>query len=655
MGAYGGPVFPLSAIVGQEALKAALLVNAIDPKIGGVLIRGHKGTAKSTAVRALAEVLPRIDAVDGCPFACDPYDIDHWCAECRLRSQAGALPRLQRRPLFVELPVSATEDRLVGTLDLEHALRSGERRFEPGLLARANRGILYVDEVNLLDDHLVDTLLDVAAMGVNTVEREGVSVSHPSRFILVGTMNPEEGEVRPQLLDRFGLCVEIEGISDKSQRMEIVRRRREFENDPSAFRSNWEGQQTALEEQIAAAQECSRAMETTDELLHTVATVCAGLGCDGHRADLALTRASIAFAALQGAAEVEPTHVEAMAPLVVAHRMRRTPFEQMSFDEQHVTRLVEEGWSSSHESENATAGPQGASAAPETQPEGQAGEDSPGAKPTEDAAEVALSGRQLDRDKLAGSGRRQEVRSDDGRGRYTKSEPRREGTPIDMAFAPTLREAARRGARSDTGGRIDIRPEDVRNKVRTRKSGASIVFCVDASGSMGATRRIEAAKGAVLDLLLDAYQRRDRVGLVSFRGSEADLLLPPTGSVELARLKLESLATGGATPLAHGIKTSLEVLDSELRRNEDSVPWLILVTDGRANVALGGGLASDDAREWAARIRTEGVNTLIVDTDDGESSMTVARELARLADGEYVRLGRISAPEIVREVRARLS
>lgn len=324
--------FPFSALVGQERMKMALILNAINPRLGGVLIRGEKGTAKSTAVRALAHLLPEIDVVEGCPFGCDPDRKEKYCPICRERTEQGPLPRIRRKTKVVELPINATEDRVVGTLDLEHALKHGEKRFEPGVLAEAHRGILYVDEVNLLDDHIVDVLLDSAAMGVNTVEREGVSYSHPAEFILVGTMNPEEGELRPQLLDRFGLCVAITGIADRNERVEVVKRWAQYEDDPIAFRKQWEEEESKLAKRIVNARELLPKVQISDKILTKIAQVAIEIGVDGHRADLVMMKAAKTMAAYHGRDVVSEDDVLESAELALYHRVRRKPFEDVILD-----------------------------------------------------------------------------------------------------------------------------------------------------------------------------------------------------------------------------------------------------------------------------------------------------------------------------------
>ncbi|MGB4593186.1 MAG: magnesium chelatase subunit D family protein [Coriobacteriia bacterium] len=645
--------FPFTAIVGQDALKTALLINAIDARVGGVLIRGQKGTAKSTAVRALASVLPPIEVVDGCRYGCDPTDRQSLCEACAAIPKNKPLPRAKRRPRLVDLPVSATEDRVVGTLDLEHALKEGERRYEPGLLAEANRGMLYIDEVNLLDDHLVDSLLDAAASGVNVVEREGVRHTHPARFILVGTMNPEEGELRPQLLDRFGLCVDVEGIDDPGLRVEVMRRRRAFEDDGDAFARAWRDEERALELRLAEARRCIGDLELDDDLLYLIASVCTSMGVDGHRADLVMARAAAAYALLNGRREVTPSDIRAVAPMVLAHRMRKTPFEDERFDRERLFSALSAAGAGESDDERASQSP-----TPGQEADSGAGalrlaiEQASGA---ESAREVATRlSLDVDRVRRSNGGKRQETTSDDRNGRYVRSEPLRAGATPDIAFDATLRAAA--PFQKDREGDLAIKLEasDLRNKVRKRRVGASIVFCVDASGSMGASNRMEAAKAAVLELLVDAYQRRDRVGLVAFRGESAELVLAPTGSVELAQLKMRSLPTGGATPLAHGLVRSLEVLESETRRNDDVIPWLVLVTDGRANVGINGGLGSEDAKSAALRLQAANINTIVIDTTSVPGGGTAAREIARAAGAEYVRLAGMDGRALTGVVRERI-
>lgn len=325
------PIYPFTAIVGQERMRRGLVLNAVDPRIGGVLIRGERGTAKSTAARALAALLPSVKVVGDCRFGCDPDLSAIWCTECRERQDRGEkLPTVTRQIAFINLPVSATEDRVVGTLDIEAAIQRGERHFEAGVLAAANRGLLYIDEVNLLDDHVVDVLLDAAAMGMNIIEREGISFSHPSRFILVGTMNPEEGDLRPQLLDRFALSVEIHGIRDARERVMIIERNLAFENDPASFMAEWQPKEKELSQQIEAARKLVNKVTYTSRDLLSIASLTASLQVDGHRPDLVILKAARAQAAFDGRTTINARDIALAAELALPHRLKHSHFQQAS-------------------------------------------------------------------------------------------------------------------------------------------------------------------------------------------------------------------------------------------------------------------------------------------------------------------------------------
>ncbi|MGF1504193.1 MAG: ATP-binding protein [Anaerolineae bacterium] len=337
-------IYPFTAIVGQERMKRALILNAINPGIGGVLIRGEKGTAKSTAARALAALLPEIDVVEGCPFSCHPSAPAGVCAVCQLHSEDN-LPVITRRTRLVDLPVSATEDRVVGTLDIEKAIQQGERQFDPGVLAQANRGILYVDEVNLLDDHVVDLLLDSAAMGVNVVEREGISFSHPARFILIGTMNPEEGELRPQLLDRFALSVTVTGLKEPADRIAVLERHIAFEDTPAAFQQTWDPYEQALSKEIQRARDMVHEDAYTHRDLATIANLTASLAVDGHRPDLVILKTARAHAALERRSHITDRDILLAAELALPHRLKRGPFEETEMTAQDLEERQQEATS----------------------------------------------------------------------------------------------------------------------------------------------------------------------------------------------------------------------------------------------------------------------------------------------------------------------
>ena len=656
--ATGGQSFPFSAVVGQETLKLALLLNAVDPRVGGVLIRGEKGTAKSTAVRGLRSLLPPITVVSGCRFACDPADPPSWCDECRERAASEPLPAEQVAARLVELPISATEDRIVGTLDFEHAIKRGEKRFEPGLLAKANRAILYVDEVNLLDDHLVDTLLDSAAMGVNSVEREGVSFRHPARFMLIGTMNPEEGELRPQLLDRFGLCVDVSGVRDPGARVEIVRRRRDFDADPVAFCDRWADDETELTASIVRGRLMLPSVRVSDELLFAIANLALSVGVDGHRADQAMARAAAALAALEGRDEPTVADVGRIAPLVLAHRVRRTLFDEPRIDSVAMAALIETALGSSDEDAGSQ---QDAHTGDAVLGEGQVtiwtqlGSETPDALVPSAAVSPALtpSARRLSETRF---GTRAEVARGADRGRHTTSRPASATVAAgDVALDATLRASApQQTSRAAVDGlAVSIDRSEIQEKVRTREAGATIVFCIDASGSMGAAARVAASRRAVMDLLNDAYLRRDRIAVVAFQGESARVVLAPTASVQLAQMRLGEIQTGGATPLAAGLKRAVEVLLTERLRKRQSAEWLVLITDGRANVGVAGGVGSSDALTAARQVRSLGMCVLVLDTSSATGSRP-ARELADAAGAEYIALDHASSKGVSSAVRERV-
>lgn len=648
-------VFPFSAIVGQEKMKMALLLNVINPKIGGVLLRGEKGTGKSLAVRALAHLLPEVDVVADCPFHCDPANPKEMCASCIDKMSKGKeLHVVKRSVSVVDLPIGATEDRLVGTLDIEKAIKTGEKHFEPGLLAEANKNILYIDEVNLLDDHLVDVLLDAAAMGVNFVEREGVSFSHPSQFVIVGTMNPEEGELRPQLLDRFGLTVEVKGIPYPEARAEIVRRRIAFEDNSLQFVVNCHDNQENTRNKIVEARKLLPKVKLNDEMLSLITQICVDFGVDGHRADITIYKTACTIAALNGRTEVTEDDVREAAELALPHRLRRQPFEEPKQEQQQIQDNIEK-WRQNQEPQSSENNPP-----PEE-------DDSPQENDAPEREQVfeADSPRKVkpletpvfDQLQRQGSGRRSKTRTKSKAGRYVDSAMPK-GNLEDLAFDATIRAAApfqcRRKKESESQHALIIEKCDLREKVRETKMGNLIMFVVDASGSMAAQERMTATKGAILSLLLDAYQRRDRVGLIAFRKNCAELVLPPTNSVELAQRCLSVLPTGGRTPLAHGLKTGLETIRDCMRRDKEAIPLLALISDGRANVNLYGGDPVEEAKSVARAIKTEGIRSIAIDTERDFLTFGLVNQICTEMGGKYLRLEELSAAPIASAVRTQL-
>src|SRR5712692_731480 len=632
-------------------MKLALILNAIVPTIGGVLIRGEKGTGKSTAVRALAKLLPEHLVVEGCHYSCDPEDTEALCDDCRHRlTPDAALPSHSRRMRVVELPINASEDRVVGTIDLEAALRHGHKRFEPGVLAEANRNILYVDEVNLLDDHLVDVLLDAAAMGFNLVEREGVSYAHPSRFILVGTMNPEEGELRPQLLDRFGLCVDVEGIRDPDQRVLIAERDAAFKRGDHEFMNEFAAADHNLSRAVTEAIAAMRNVRITAGQSRLISSICVEAEVLGHRADVVIDHAARALAAYRRHASPSRDDIYDAATLALAHRARQPirrdqdettspeQAEQMDGSRQSGAEGGEPQASNSDSTAEASA-EQSASSSDSGQQS--AGSDqgmttggSGGRESTPDAAEI-FNLRRIDlprqRRLRKQGGKRSASQTPDRRGRYVRAEPKAKVS--DLAIDATVRAAAPmqkdRGRRH--GERLRLEREDLRQKVRERRVGNLIVFVVDASASMDAEQRMAATKGAILSLLQDAYVRRDRVAVVIFKNRTAEVVLRPTSSVSLARRRLEKLSVGGTTPLTHGLIAGYNVIRTELRRDPTVRPLLVMISDGRGNISMFKEEPLVEAQRVAALILSERIDALVIDSARDFSLLPSVQHLARVA------------------------
>jgi magnesium chelatase subunit D len=651
--------------VGQQRLKDALVLNAINPSVGGLLIRGEKGTAKSTLARALADLLPPIDVVPGCPYQCDPDAPFVDCPHCRPLREEGPLPRTRRPMRVLTLPTNATEDRVCGTLDLEHAIQSGERRFEPGVLAGVHRGILYIDEVNLLDDHIVDVLLDAAAMGVNTVEREGVQMVHPSQFILIGTMNPEEGDLRPQLLDRFGLCVDVEAILDVEARAEIIRRRLTWERDQESFAARYHEQQHALSHAIVDARRCLPGVTLDDEQLHQIARLCVALDIRSHRADIVIAEAAMGFAAWDGRERVNEEDIQRAAELALPHRTRRRPFEESRLDPEQIAQAMEppETEPAPHDeadepNQRDEPTPPENVAPPEQEPQRRP----PSGEQVFDMAEspeITLPDPGDDRRRRNTSGRRARSVSDARRGRYVRaSSPSDPAQAGDVALDATLRAAAphqraRKAESADENG-LALRPSDVRVKVRERAVGTTILLVVDASGSMGAAERMRAAKGATFSLLRDAYVRRDQVGMIAFRDGKAEVLLRPTDSVDLAQERLQALPTGGRTPLAHGLMQALEMAHQAWNRDADALVMAVLISDGKANQPYDpdfDGAPYDEAVAIAQRLTQAGVHLLVLDTEDDFLTLGLARDLAEASGANYIKLSELEAAAVERAIR----
>jgi magnesium chelatase subunit D len=681
--------FPFTAVVGAEAMQLALILNAVSPVIGGVLVRGEKGTAKSTAVRGLAALLPEVSVVTGCRFGCDPAAVEPGCPDGPHASPAASAHPAR----LVELPVGASEDRVVGSLDLERALSEGVRAFEPGLLAGAHRGILYVDEVNLLADHLVDVLLDAAAMGRNHVERDSVSVSHPARFVLIGSMNPEEGELRPQLLDRFGLTVDVTASRDPQVRVEVVRRRLAADADAAAFADRWAPAEQDLAARIVTARALLPAVRLPDSALRQIAEVCAAFDVDGMRADIVTARAAAAHAAWQGRTVVTAEDVRAAALLALPHRKRRNPFDEPGLDTEALDEALDRA------SQNAPGTPDEPEPDPEPEPDGDGGpsggsgssaESEPPAEPA--PQEPSLSNQaasQSSTNETASQGSGDESASQSSSGSPASPQTAPTGHPGrarlirgagkaagKSAGTPGRRSSARTGSGRTVGtlpastatgpihlpatlaaaapsqldrgresGRLLLVATDLRRAERRGKEGNLVLFVVDASGSMAARARMTEVKGAVLGLLLDAYQRRDKVGLITFRDKGAELILPPTSSVENAARRLDAIQTGGRTPLAAGLAKAVQVISTEHLRDPLRRPLVLLITDGRADSA--------SATRAGAALRAHDV--VVVDCERGRVKLRLAERLAADLGADYLRLDDVTTEPLTATVTERRS
>ena len=616
--------YPFAAIVGQEQVKNALIYNLIDPRIGGVLLCGEKGTAKSTIVRGLA-----------------------------------ALTDQQ----VVDLPLNITEDMLVGAIDFEKAVHDGVRTFSGGVLAKADGNILYVDEVNLLSDSIVSTLICAAASGENLVEREGISHRHSCKFVLVGTMNPEEGKLRPQFLDRFGLYVDVTGEKDVAVRSRIIRRRMEYERDPAAFASRWENETKQLQSKIKRARKLVSGMTVEPAIRSLAASYAQQAGCEGNRCEIILTRTAGAVAAWNGKDYISVEDMKEAAIYVLPHR-RRQEQPQENQESKHSE-------SNDSEKKNDSRQPD-AHENPPPQMQQQEGNDGPeidtpppqqsdGAAPEEqlvEGKEVHLISALpvLPRDRLfrQGSGRRSKTKSGTNKGRYAGFTQSPKLHQKDLALDATLRAAAPyQRFRDHSECAVALTDSDLRYKVRENHVGATIVFVVDASGSMGARKRMKETKEAILSMLLDSYQKRDKIGLVAFRKDGAETLLDITASVDLAQKKLQALPTGGRTPLASGLYQAWQLLRARKLKDPDMLPMIVLVTDGRANRPLWTENAVADAVKAAELIHRDGIHGVVIDTEKDFISLHIAQQIAQAMHGTYHKVDELKAQQLRSIVKER--
>lgn len=600
--------YPFTAIVGQERLKLALILNLVDPAVGGVLISGEKGTAKSTAVRAIAALSGR---------------------------------------KTVEVPLNVTEDRLVGTLDLTNAVNSGEKCFEKGLLYKADGNFLYVDEINLLGTHISGILAEVIASQENIVSRDGIEYRHPCRCIPIGTMNPEEGTLRPQLLDKFGLFVNVSGEEDIELRTEVIRRRLEYELDPESFCARFRPQEEKLARQIIDAKKRLERLSISEKILRLCALAANSALCEGNRCEIILAETAKALCAWRNGAEVTADDVSEAAKFVLPHRMRNAPQEETVQQNTETSDKNEPPENTEDNSQTETEPPQDTALQEEN-----SAEQNEKAEAAGDELPLSAEGIKSAAGKNGGSGKRSKTIANENSGRYVRSTVPH-GKCIDIAVIPTLCNAAlnQRQRTPENGMMLSVCPSDIRRKIREKRTGATILFAVDASGSMGAKRRMRAVKGAVKGLLSEAYRKRDRVGVVAFHGNGAQTLLNITGSPELARKCMDELPTGGKTPLAAGIAAACELLRAERIRTPDALQYLILISDGKANVSLRSDDPFADALTAAEQVRLSGVGAMVLDTENSYIRFGFAKQIAERMDAQYISLDEVTGSAVEENVR----
>lgn len=631
-------IFPFVAVEGQEKIKKALLLNIINPKIGGVLINGEKGTAKSTLVRGIGEVFPEIK--------------------------------------IVNLPLNITEDNLLGSLDIEKTLKTGKKVFQDGLLKKCHNNILYIDEVNLLGDSIISNILEVASREINYIEREGISISHQCKFVLIGTMNPEEGGLRPQLLDKFGLYVNVEGSDDILERVKIIKKRLEFENNPRKFCEKYKEDNEALREKIFRAKERLCEIKASEQIINIAIKIVEEANTTGNRAEIILIETAKGLAALDGRKYLNISDLKEAAEFVLPHRTNqknqsvskddRENMENENSDEQenngNNNELAERDQKNQEKEEN------NQEKNCDTDDKSEIEED----ENIENSQEKKENSSELeeefkigdifkvkdifldsvrDNKKRSGTGKRCKTKSGSLQGKYIKSIIPK-GKIIDFAFDATIRAAAPYQRKSDINGlKIKIRKEDIRVKVRERRTGTSILFVVDSSGSMGVKKRMEAVKGAIMSLLKDAYEKRDRVGLVAFRKDCAEELLPITRSIDLAQKKLEKLTTGGKTPLAAGIERAYNIIKKELKKDEKVVPLILFLSDGKANYSISGKDPIKESLELAQKIKKENIRTIVIDTEEGFIKLEMAKTLSEALGAEYYKLENLKSEDMLKLIK----
>lgn len=630
-------IYPFAAIVGQEQAKRAVLAALVNPRAGGLLIGGCKGSAKTLLVR----------------------------------SSSALLGKQQ----LINLPLNITEDMLFGSIDIEYAVSKGAKRFAPGLLSRANGNIIYIDEANLLRSELLTAVLDTAASGINCVERDGISYSEQLQFTVIGSMNPEEGTLPSHILDRFGMYVDVQGSKEISERVEIMHRILQFEQNPQSFCNTYAKETNDLKEQLEKAQELLAEVNITEAMMTLAAQMCAQAFCAGHRAEIYLLETARALAALAGRTYILPQDMDDAAQLVLVHRMRKPP-EQQEEQQENTEQEPEEDNLENQDDESQDNDDDDCQLPPppsnEDEDNGQDDDDDDNEREDEDNPpdenQLAPEERIADIDKhfkmpkmlldlgknraiRRGSGKRSTTRTDYKQGRYVRAELPK-GKVEDLAFDATIRAAApMQKLREDNGCALNIKSEDMRQKVREKRIGNTFLFAVDASGSMGARERMRAVKGAIFYMLQEAYQKRDRVGMIVFRRQAAELLLPITRSVDMAQKCLAQMPTGGKTPLADGLSKALLILSLLNKRDKEMEPVLILLTDGRANAVAEGDDPIASALKMAEKIREAKITALVIDTESGFIKLGLAKKIAAAMGASYYTLQNLSKDDIIHIVK----
>lgn len=630
-------IYPFAAIVGQEQAKRAVLAALVNPRAGGLLIGGCKGSAKTLLVR----------------------------------SSSALLGKQQ----LINLPLNITEDMLFGSIDIEYAVSKGAKRFAPGLLSRANGNIIYIDEANLLRSELLTAVLDTAASGINCVERDGISYSEQLQFTVIGSMNPEEGTLPSHILDRFGMYVDVQGSKEISERVEIMHRILQFEQNPQSFCNTYAKETNDLKEQLEKAQELLAEVNITEAMMTLAAQMCAQAFCAGHRAEIYLLETARALAALAGRTYILPQDMDDAAQLVLVHRMRKPP-EQQEEQQENTEQEPEEDNLENQDDESQDNDDDDCQLPPppsnEDEDNGQDDDDDDNEREDEDNPpdenQLAPEERIADIDKhfkmpkmlldlgknraiRRGSGKRSTTRTDYKQGRYVRAELPK-GKVEDLAFDATIRAAApMQKLREDNGCALNIKSEDMRQKVREKRIGNTFLFAVDASGSMGARERMRAVKGAIFYMLQEAYQKRDRVGMIAFRRQAAELLLPITRSVDMAQKCLAQMPTGGKTPLADGLSKALLTLSLLNKRDKEMEPVLILLTDGRANAVAEGDDPIASALKMAEKIREAKITALVIDTESGFIKLGLAKKIAAAMGASYYTLQNLSKDDIIHIVK----